>query len=132
MLELSQLQISLSGGAVSRLTLEPGTITVALGRNHSGKSALCRLLVGLPSEATAILSLNGPSFNLVGADGKSGAFVGVDSKGITQAVRCCGRGSSSIDRLPRSTSSADAWVWICCNFMGTSGPRKLRPSPNAQ
>lgn len=36
-----------------------GSVTVILGRNHSGKTALCRLLAGLPTSATASVSIGG-------------------------------------------------------------------------
>jgi glycerol transport system ATP-binding protein len=44
-----------------KIECSTGSVTVILGRNHSGKTALCRLLAGLPTAATAAVSVGGQS-----------------------------------------------------------------------
>ncbi len=41
------------------LNCQPGTLTVLLGRNQSGKTDLCRLIAGLPSRAGGTVSFDG-------------------------------------------------------------------------
>lgn len=62
-LEIDALRLGAGGGPEAlwpeKIICEPGAVTVVLGRNHSGKTALCRLLAGLSSTATAALRVAG-------------------------------------------------------------------------
>jgi glycerol transport system ATP-binding protein len=58
-LSLSGLQLGPDRPATPDLEFCPGSINVVLGRNHSGKTALCRLVAGLPSPATALVRIDG-------------------------------------------------------------------------
>ena len=59
MLLISQLRLGPGKAVVPDIEFESGSVNVVLGRNHSGKTALCRLLAGLPTPATARISING-------------------------------------------------------------------------
>ena len=59
MLLLSELQLAPYKSLAPDIEFCSGSINVVLGRNHSGKTALCRLLAGLSTPATAKVSING-------------------------------------------------------------------------
>ena len=59
MLLLSELQLAPYKSLAPDIEFSSGSINVVLGRNHSGKTALCRLLAGLSTPATAKVSING-------------------------------------------------------------------------
>ncbi|HIG39774.1 MAG: ABC transporter ATP-binding protein [bacterium] len=59
MLLISQLQLGPNKSVTPDIEFQSGSVNVVLGRNHSGKTALCRLLAGLPTPATARVSING-------------------------------------------------------------------------
>ena len=52
-----------------------GSITVVLGRNHSGKTLLCRVLAGLADPAAGSISLHGAPLTGVGPGARSVALV---------------------------------------------------------
>ncbi|MEE8041634.1 MAG: ATP-binding cassette domain-containing protein, partial [Pseudomonadales bacterium] len=53
------MQLAPNKSVATDIEFSAGSINVVLGRNHSGKTALCRLLAGLPTPATAKVSING-------------------------------------------------------------------------
>jgi len=58
MLSLSGVRLAAGGPAFSH-EIQPGTISVVLGRNRSGKTRLCRLLAGLEPLVEGSLRLDG-------------------------------------------------------------------------
>jgi glycerol transport system ATP-binding protein len=58
-LSVNGLRLSADAPITSPVNFRPGEITVVLGRNQSGKSALCRLIAGLPSAAQGSITLDG-------------------------------------------------------------------------
>lgn len=61
MLAINQLKIRPTSKPVD-LACEAGSITVVLGRNQSGKTDLCRLSAGLPTEATGAVTIEGKTY----------------------------------------------------------------------
>ena len=61
MLAINQLKIRPTTKPVD-LACEAGSITVVLGRNQSGKTDLCRLSAGLPTEATGAVTIEGKTY----------------------------------------------------------------------
>ena len=63
MLTLTDLRLAPGTAPQPVLCLATGEIHVVLGRNRSGKSALCRLLAGLPGPASGRVAFNGVSWD---------------------------------------------------------------------
>ncbi len=59
MLNISKLQLIEEAAPEKTFTFEKGAINVVLGRNHSGKTALCRFLCGLPTHVSGEVRING-------------------------------------------------------------------------
>ena len=75
MLTLSKLRLAPQAEVLPTLEFAPGQIHVILGRNRSGKTGLCRLLAGLPSQAQAEIRMNGSSWSKLGPRERSVALV---------------------------------------------------------
>lgn len=74
MLAVSELRLG-SGSGDGRFNLTEGEICVLLGRNHSGKTNLLRLIAGLPSDASGLVKIQDKEVNAEHQRDRDVAFV---------------------------------------------------------
>jgi glycerol transport system ATP-binding protein len=75
MLTLKNLRLTPLADELPLLEFAPGQIHVVLGRNRSGKTALCRLLAGLPSAASAQIQMGDQDWTDLAPRARSVALV---------------------------------------------------------